>query len=115
MTPRDRKREYARLYREANRLKIRASKRAYRRKLKADVLAHYGKVCARCGFSDMRALQIDHINDDGAMQRKSLGGKQMSGWRFYEYLKLKNYPTGYQTLCANCNNIKQWDKNNTGL
>ena len=31
-------------------------------------------------------------------------------WRFYQHVVNSNYPGGYQTLCANCNNIKQWEQ-----
>lgn len=105
--------EYNRLYREKNRILLREKSKQRRRKYKEIVLNHYGKECADCGFTDYRALQIDHINDNGAEERKSLGGKQVSGWRFYEYLIKNNLPEGYQTLCANCNNIKQWLRNDT--
>lgn len=104
--------EYNRLYREKNRLIIREKKKAMRMGMKLTVLNHYGKQCKHCDFDDIRALQIDHINDDGAEERKSLGGKQISGWRFYDILIKRGLPEGYQTLCANCNNIKQWERNN---
>ncbi len=104
--------EYNRLYREKNRVLIRKKQNASRRKLKHLVLEHYGEECNYCGFSDYRALQIDHINNNGAQERKSLGGQQVSGWRFYSYLVKQGFPIGYQTLCANCNNIKQWELNN---
>jgi len=74
--------------------------------LKLEALEHYGKVCRRCGFSDIRALQIDHVADNGAEERKSLGGQNFSGHRFYRWLKVQGWPEGYQTLCANCNAIK---------
>lgn len=99
-------------YREANREKNITYQRQRKLQLKFDVLAHYGKICAVCGFDDYRALQIDHIADNGAEERRSLGGKSFSGWRFYEWLKKNGYPEGYQTLCANHNNIKQWNRNN---
>ena len=93
-------------YREANRDKLRSRQRENRREYKRKVFNHYGNKCS-CGFSDIRALQIDHINNNGAEERKSLGGQNFSGWRFYKYLIDNNYPNGYQTLCANCNMIKQ--------
>lgn len=100
---------YDKQYNELNRDKRLAYMKARREKFKDDVLNAYGRSCAICGFDDIRALQIDHIENDGAAERKSLGGKSVSGWRFYEILKARGYPEGYQTLCANCNNIKQWD------
>jgi len=100
---------YAEEYRENNRDKLRAYQTKRRRQLKFDALAKYGEVCQSCGFSDWRALQIDHIDNNGAEERKSLGGQKFSGRVFYEWLKKQNYPKGYQTLCANCNVIKQFE------
>lgn len=102
------KKDYQARYREKNREKLRLQATKRRRQIKSSVFNHYGLICVKCGFDDIRALQIDHINNNGAEERKSLGGGQnFSGWRFYEYLIKQNYPTGYQTLCANCNMIKQ--------
>ncbi len=98
---------YNAAYRERNRQALRDKAKVYRRELKRRVLERYGLVCQYCGFEDIRALQIDHIHDNGAEERKALGGQQVSGWRFYEHLSKQKYPDGYQTLCANCNMIKQ--------
>jgi hypothetical protein len=93
-------------YRKNHRVELRAKKRAVRVALKAEVLARYGTVCAECGFDDPRALQIDHVENNGAEERKRLGGQNFSGWRFYQWLKSQGWPEGYQTLCANHNAIK---------
>lgn len=98
-------------YREKNRAKINAKATLVRREYKRKVLEYYGNECKTCKFSDIRALQIDHINNNGAEERKSLGGQKFSGWKFYKYLIDNNYPDGYQTLCANCNMIKQLGDN----
>ncbi len=74
------------------------------------VLTHYsnGKLaCVRCGFDDIRALSIDHMNNDGYKMRKD--GKGYSGIPFYVKLINSNYPEGYQTLCMNCQFIKRWE------
>lgn len=97
---------YNKAYREQNRTILQEKAKLYRRNLKKKVLEKYGTSCSFCGFADIRALQIDHINNNGAEERKSLGGQQVSGWRFYRYLEKEGYPEGYQTLCANCNMIK---------
>lgn len=74
--------------------------------LRQETFKQYGQSCVECGFSDQRALQIDHIDNNGAEERKALGGQNFSGWRFYRWLKEQGWPGGYQTLCANCNTIK---------
>ncbi len=48
-------------------------------------------------------LVIDHINNDGAAERRE---KDAKGWTMYWDLKKRNYPGGYQVLCANCNMAK---------
>jgi len=81
--------------------------REYRESLKAEVLAHYGNgkcACIHCGFSDMRALSLDHISGDGAVHRKRIG---IGGYMLYFRLRKEKYPLGFQTLCMNCQFIKR--------
>ena len=90
----------------------RAKKKEQRLGLKLDVLSHYsgGKpVCAYCGFDDTRALCLDHINNDGAEQRRAITGKDRTGGGAWAYLvaKSQGYPRDLQVLCANCNAIKE--------
>ncbi len=69
-----------------------------------------GGKCVHCGFTDKRALQIDHVDGDGWVQRKKykeFGG--ISNTMYYNlveesYLKKDG---AYQILCANCNWIKR--------
>jgi len=81
------------------------------------VLTHYGKgklACIRCGYTDTRALTLDHINGDGAKQRfqdrvahkGTKGGKAL-----YRFLLKEDLPEGYQTLCMNCQFIKRVENN----
>jgi hypothetical protein len=67
------------------------------------VLTFLGGKC-KCGFSDFRALQIDHKNGGGCAELKSLN------WQNYHTKVLEN-PNDYQILCANCNWIKRHEKN----
>jgi hypothetical protein len=69
---------------------------------RAKVLDHYGRECACCGESIDLFLTIDHINDDGAEHRKrDLSG--VGGNVLYRWLVRKGFPTGFRTLCYNCN------------
>lgn len=79
-----------------------------KQKLKETVFAHYcnGPIQCKCGFNDIRALSIDHINGDGAKQKKELGG---AGDRTYRWIKRNNFPTGFQILCMNCQFIKRYE------
>lgn len=98
-------------WREKNRERLKNEARKYKLRAKLTILDRYGKVCANCGFDDIRALHLDHIENNGAEERKSLGSQKFSGANFYLYLIKQGLPDGYQTLCANCNFIKQWDLN----
>jgi hypothetical protein len=61
--------------------------------------------CIRCGFSDIRALQLDHIRGDGAKDRKRFKNIQ---YMWYYYLdNIKAAKKNLQVLCANCNWIKR--------
>lgn len=86
---------------------ILAQRKLLREEAKRLVLAYYGNgvcACVRCGFADIRALSIDHIDGSGAKQRKALRNR---GGYFYHWLRLHHFPDGYQTLCMNCQFIKR--------
>ena len=68
-----------------------------------------GNKCVRCGFSDMRALQIDHINSDGKKDRIRFANPDRA--YFYYLHHLDEIEHNLQLLCANCNWIKRWEKN----
>lgn len=81
-------------------------------KLKVEVLTHYGNgvcACVKCGFSDIRALSIDHIEGNGAEHRRELlpDNPQRGGLLMYSVLKHEGFPIGMQTLCMNCQFIKR--------
>ena len=81
----------------------------YQEKLKFTVLTEYSEgdypKCVICGEERMGCLSIDHINNDGAEHRREIG--YSSGGQLYRWLKRNNFPSGFQTLCMNC----QWVKN----
>ena len=88
--------------------KLKAWQDAYRLKVRRRVLTLYSggePKCAWCGEDRMDCLTIDHIQGDGAKQKRELG--KITGIRFYLYIE-KNYdPTRYQVLCMNCQWIKR--------
>ena len=68
-----------------------------------DILGHK---CIRCGFTDKRALQFDHIKGGGSKWVKSKTSRfKISA----EFLKLPNIKEEIQILCANCNWIKKFE------
>lgn len=78
----------------------------YSRNKRMEVVKKLGSVCVKCGFSDIRALQIDHINGGGSKERKN---NSNSGSYYYKILNNKNLFKEYQLLCANCNWIKRYE------
>ena len=87
----------------------RKGRERYNTKIRKDVLTHYGNgklACVCCGYSDIRALSIDHINGGGGKHRKALGLR--AGVPFYQWLRLQEYPMGYRTLCMNCQFIARF-------
>lgn len=73
-----------------------------------------GGKCKHCGFSDYRALQIDHVQGDGYKDRNSKGN---SGHAYTYYKKIVEDPSvheRYQILCANCNWIKKHENKEVG-
>lgn len=84
----------------------------YQRNLRIAVIEALGGKCIECGFNDIRALQIDHINGGGSQERKE--GKtagQYSKHVMESFLKKENK---YQLLCANCNWVKRVENNEIG-
>src|SRR5436190_18928701 len=80
----------------------------YQRQAKIEVIGHYSKgtnKCACCGVEGLIFLTIDHINGDGARERKAKRHK--TGTMFYIWLRTNGYHVGYQVLCHNCNQAKR--------
>ena len=65
-----------------------------------EVINFLGGKCARCDWTDIRALQIDHVNGGGGKERKKLGNRGL-------LRRVLKHPTDYQLLCANHNWIKR--------
>lgn len=74
-------------------------------KYRTDLLNSLGGKCIQCGFSDMRALQLDHINGGGGKELRAFKN-QYRMYRFYtEHPDIAKEKV--QVLCANCNTIKK--------
>ena len=71
--------------------------------------------CQRCDFSDIRALQIDHINGDGHLERKRNNGNNKKVYFSIAFrMNKEEAKKRYQVLCANCNQIKVYEDNQRG-
>jgi len=101
------KSERMKAYYKIHKVKIKNRVASYRKKLKYAVFSHYSQppCCAKCGLTDIRALSIDHINNDGAHHRKTVLSGSGSGT--YCWLIKNNFPPGFQVLCMSCQFIKR--------
>lgn len=98
-------------YRNRHRKEIYRKQKAHYLQKRAEMLMLMGGECIRCGFSDERALQIDHINGGGIKDRVNLNTKDFHR----KVLKsIKNKENKYQLLCANCNWIKRSENKEWG-
>lgn len=103
-------------WRRNNPGRMSAYKYVYRDNLKIKVLSHYSNgdiKCAKCGYSNIDALCLDHIKNDGAKQRKLLkisSRGNISGQTTYAVVLKLKFPKGLQVLCANCNLIKEIER-----
>lgn len=92
--------EYAKKYR----LEHENKSNAHYHKRRDQVFNILGRKCKKCGFDDIRALQVDHIDGGGCKEIRESG-------HVYMYNKIINSPKEahkyYQVLCANCNSIKR--------
>ena len=71
------------------------------------VFTHYGKVCCICGFSDTRALTVDHSNQRG--NKHVVNGKRLTSYQLCRWLVANDFPVGFRVLCANCQFIVYHD------
>lgn len=62
-----------------------------------------GGKCVHCGFTDYRALQVDHVDGKGYLDRRIKLKKNPA----FKMKEISENPNKYQLLCANCNWIKR--------
>lgn len=89
----------------SNRTEKNFYQKRYIAKLRRMALAILGRKCKRCGFSDERALQIDHPAGRKVQEDDAEHGS------YYVYKNVLARPLDYQLLCANCNWIKRYENN----
>jgi hypothetical protein len=73
--------------------------RTYKRIKRIKLLTLYGSKCECCKVGDFEFLCIDHVNNDGAQERRLLRGYQI----YSKLLKAGVRLPGYRILCHNCN------------
>lgn len=103
----DKCRQRTREYRVANPDKVLEYNAKWRRKffgqLRRELIAAYGGCCVCCGEREPIFLELDHINNDGNVDRIERGNSQ----RLMVWLRANGWPRDrYQLLCSNCNQGK---------
>lgn len=99
-------------YYSRNKDKLVTTRKNRRQEWRMELLALFGNKCNRCGFSDRRALQIDHINGGGTKENRSMHGTQRSRYFLIQAEEdIETFLSKYQLLCANCNWIKRYENN----
>jgi hypothetical protein len=102
---RGKSREKAKSYRDRNPESCKKSARMQWRKLRLSIIEYLGGKCVTCGFTDWRAIQVDHINGGGNKERKAFKNHN----RYFRSL-VGCDKSKYQLLCANCNQIKLYEE-----
>ena len=94
---------YSKKHHEKTKHLKRERTRIKRRRLFKEIFNLLGNKCECCNFTNIWALQIDHIAGDGYKHRKVLKGMAY----YADILKsIKKNENKYRILCANCNFIE---------
>lgn len=101
----EKRKAYARSYYTHNPERLKDLRRTNRQRYRSMVLAHYGEQCVCCSESNVAFLTVDHINDDGADHRRSLG-KNAGSLQVWRWIVQHGFPDHFQILCWNCNAAK---------
>lgn len=102
------KKSYTKWYKNNRDRKVDNVRKAFLQ-LRKRILELLGEKCAVCGYDkDLRILVVDHIEDNGAEERRTLGAT----WKYRKNMldKIIAGSEDYQILCPNCNMIKEFDR-----
>jgi hypothetical protein len=103
--------EHSHNYYETNKTKILNRSNEHIKDVNFSVIAMYSNfeteklvqpICACCGETELDFLTIDHINNDGAEQRRKIGNNVLGGWALSLWIIKNNFPDDLQVLCGNC-------------
>jgi hypothetical protein len=97
-------------WRKKNRARYNSYMIGYADRLRNTIREAYGNKCACCGETEQMFLSIDHINNDGNLD-KYKSGRRVCGNALYRRIINEGFSTNkYQLLCMNCNVGKRLNK-----
>jgi hypothetical protein len=99
--------EIAMRWRHKNRDKYNIGQCLLQQKWREQLFVMYGRSCNCCDETNVMFLTLDHVNNDGNLQRKALGHRSTLRRAI---IKEGYRPDKYQILCMNCN----WGKRMNG-
>ncbi len=94
-------REYNLKYKQEHRSHINKVEKSRRVTMRRKLLDYYGTICECCGENREEVLCIDHVDGGGREHRRALGIQ--GGTAFHKWLIDNDFPSGFRTLCHNCN------------
>lgn len=74
--------------------------------MREQVLEGYGAWCNCCGETEKVFLTLDHVDNNGAEERKALTPLTRNNDGVFAKAIKENFPLCYQILCNNCNIAK---------
>lgn len=98
----ERLRAACRRYQKKHKERITKRNRERYRRMKAEILDFYGGECECCGERRWEFLAIDHVNGDGAQERRKMSPTCVFKKLHRHALKGERLD-GYRILCHNCN------------
>jgi hypothetical protein len=98
-TVREITRERNRVWKEQNRERENTRSRDRHQEYRRIVIERYGGACACCGETAIEFLVVDHVNGDGAQDRRAIGVAGI----YRKLAKAETVLAGYRVLCHNCN------------
>lgn len=94
-------------WRNMNKAHSREYHRQWSEEQREAIITILGGRCRKCGFTDRRALQVDHVDGGGNKERKDTKRATPT------LARIIRYRSKYQLLCANCNWIKRHEERET--
>ena len=97
------RRDYSKKRREQNPEYSRRKSNEHATKVRNIVRKAFGNKCACCGETEPLFLSIDHVKNDGNIDRNT-NGRRVCGGMLYRRIINEGFPKDkYQLLCMNCN------------